>query len=121
MAPKVRQDLVVPFRHAPAAARGDASSMISQTLPMAAMFMRNKMLSWAAVFLAIQAFLNEPVNVIKKEGDTSQPPALRIGFALISLVTCYIDIFFPGTMPGGARKAADIASATASIVDAAST
>lgn len=79
--------------------------MISQTLPMAAMFMRNKLLSWSAFFLAIQTYLSEPINKPESSSDLgSQPPLLRIVFALISLMACYVEFVFPGTNP--ALKAA---------------
>ncbi|KAK6203408.1 uncharacterized protein RJT21DRAFT_119567 [Scheffersomyces amazonensis] len=121
MAPKVREDLVVPYRHVPAGVRAEASSVVSQSLPMAAMFMRNKMLSWAAVFLAVQSYLNEPINAPKKDSDSAQPPLLRIGFAFISLVTCYIDLIFPAANPA-IKKAADVTAAvTSSIASASST
>lgn len=75
--------------------------MISQTLPMAAMFMRNKMLSWSAVFLAIQSYLSEPINkpLTGKDNSGAQPPLLRILFAFVSLATCYLELFFPATNP----------------------
>lgn len=63
---------------------------------MAAMFMRNKLLSWSAVFLAIQSYLNEPAHKQEEKKDSAnQPPLLRILFAIISLFTCYMDVFFP--------------------------
>lgn len=90
--------------------------MISQSLPMAAMFMRNKMLSWASVFLSVQSYLNEPVNK-PESADTAaqQPPLLKLLFAIISLGTCYIDIIFPATNPvfKRAAKVASTAAATA--------
>lgn len=71
--------------------------MVAQSLPMAAMFMRNKLLSWAALFLAIQSYLNEPINA--ERAADAQPPFLRILFAFVSLGTCYLDLFFPSTSP----------------------
>lgn len=97
---KVREDLVVPYKHFPAKPRGEASSMVSQSLPMAAMFMKNKMLSWASLFLSIQSYLNEPINKPTSEDDQAQqPPLLRVLFAFVSLGTCYMDLFFPGANP----------------------
>lgn len=107
MSSPIRPDLVVPYHHVPAKPRNEAASgMVSQTLPMAAMFMRNKILSWSAVFLALQAFLAEPINK-PASADGAQPPALRIVFALISLATCYLEFFFPGTSPALKRAAAE--------------
>ncbi|KAI5963020.1 uncharacterized protein KGF55_002812 [Candida pseudojiufengensis] len=109
MAPKARAELVVPYRHVPAKARKDAGNIISQSLPMAAMFMKNKMLSWAALFLSIQSYLNEPIN--KEAEDGAQPPILKIVFALVAVLTCYIDVIFPQTNPT-IKKAAQVATET---------
>lgn len=66
---------------------------------MAAMFMRSKLLSYASLFLSIQAYLNEPVNAPKTDDEaaTAQPPLLRVLFSLIGVATCYMDIIFPST------------------------
>ncbi|EGV61559.1 hypothetical protein PSN45_000238 [Yamadazyma tenuis] len=111
---KVREDKVVPYHHFPAKPRGEASSMISQSLPMAAMFMRNKMLSWAAVFLAVQSYLNEPTNK-PSSGDeaATQPPLLRVVLAIFSLGTCYLDLLFPAVNPQLRAAQAAAAAATA--------
>ncbi|CAH6723426.1 uncharacterized protein CLIB1444_15S01024 [[Candida] jaroonii] len=116
MSDKINAEKVIQYHHFPAKPRGDASSMISQSLPMAAMFMRNKMLSWAAFFLAVQAFLNEPNHKPSGPDDAAQqPPFLRVVFAFISLGTCYMDLIFPGTNPmlRNAAKAASTAAASA--------
>ena len=60
---------------------------------MAAMFMRNKVLSWSALFLTVQSYLNEPINKPDAD-DGSQPPFVKIVFALVSVLTCYMDVFF---------------------------
>ena len=87
--------------------------MISQSLPMAAMFMRNKLLSWTAVFLAVQAFMNEPINAPKE--SEGQPPILRVIFGIVSLLTCYMDLIFPNTASSAKRGiVSDVASSVAS-------
>lgn len=111
MSSKIREDLVVPYKHIPAKPRSEASAMISQSLPMAAMFMRNKMLSWTSFFLAVQSFLNEPVN--KPDSSDQQPPILRVLFSIVSLGTCYMDLIFPSSNPA-LRKAAKVATDTVS-------
>ncbi|ODQ81875.1 hypothetical protein BABINDRAFT_160105 [Babjeviella inositovora NRRL Y-12698] len=120
MAPQFkREELVVPYVHHPAPARNDVSGTISQTLPMAAMFMRNKMLSWASLFLALQAYLNEPkYKVAKKEAST--PPLMAIGLAAVSLVMCYMELVFPQSGSNQAsqfaKQAAETAATTASSI-----
>ncbi|RLV96555.1 Uncharacterized protein JA1_000047 [Spathaspora sp. JA1] len=99
MSSKINQELVVPYKHVPAKPRNDnATSVMAQSLPMAAMFMRNKVLSWSSVFIAVQAWLNEPINAPPKENEGAQQPALlKVTFALVALLTCYMDVVFPGT------------------------
>lgn len=105
--------LTISYKHVPAKPRGEVSGVIGQSLPMAAMFMRNKMLSWAAVFIAIQSYLNQPDNKPADDKDSSaeQPPLLRILFAVISMATCYVDLLFPHMSPV-AKPVADVASET---------
>ncbi|KGU22567.1 hypothetical protein MGS_04622 [Candida albicans P78042] len=110
MAPKVREDLVIPYKHVPVKPRKDSTGVIAQSLPMAAMFMRNKVLSWSALFLTVQSYLNEPINKPDAD-DGSQPPFVKIVFALVSVLTCYMDVFFPNTNPA-LRMAAKVATET---------
>lgn len=108
--------------HTPAKAKNEALAMISQSLPMAAMFMRNKTLSWTAFFLAVQTYLNEPHHKTAKEKENAQPPLLKVTFALISLLACYIELIFPAMSPhlkqkqalDAAKAAAELASTVAS-------
>lgn len=95
--------------------------MVAQSLPMAAMFLRNKMLSWTAMFLSVQSYLSEPTNKVKDPKDTSQPPLLKLAFAAISLVTCYIDIIFPSQPTAKTAKSAaeTIVSSATSILSTA--
>jgi len=91
--------------------------MVAQSLPMAAMFMKNKLLSWTSLFLAIQSFLNDPINKQEDPDSTQQPPLLKIVFALIAVCTCYIDLIFPKANPTSkAGNLAQTASATISSV-----
>lgn len=93
--------------------------MISQTLPMAAMFMRNKILSWSALFLAVQSYLNEPLHKPEtKDESATQPPLLRVLFALISVFACYVEFIFPLSSP---TKRAVQAAATATVAAATAT
>lgn len=84
---------------------------------MAAMFMRNKIMSWSAVFLALQSYLSEPINKPEEDAQAgSQPPLLRLVFALVSLLTCYLDLFFPSTNPQIKKSALSKAAETVSSV-----
>lgn len=96
--------------------------MISQTLPMAAMFMRNKLMSWSSVFLALQSYLTEPVNKPESASDSgAQPPLLRLAFAFISLLTCYMEYFFPATSSSVRKTAVQSVTSVVSEATAAAT
>ncbi|CAK9440175.1 uncharacterized protein LODBEIA_P42750 [Lodderomyces beijingensis] len=122
MSSKQREDLVVPYKHVASKPRRDASNIIAQSLPMAAMFMKNKVLAWAALFLAVQSYLQEPINKPQTDdkGQAEQPALLRILFAVAAVGTCYMDLFFPSTNPA-LRKAASVATETMTTIAAAAT
>lgn len=79
--------------------------------------MRNKLLSWSALFIALQSYLNEPSNKVETS-EGSQPPLLRVLFAIIALATCYLDLLFPKYGPGAqkARQVVSTASSTLSSI-----
>ncbi|CCE82598.1 Piso0_002330 [Millerozyma farinosa CBS 7064] len=119
------EKLVIPYRHIPAKPRFETSGVVAQSLPMAALFMKNRLLAWSALFLSIQSYLSEPVNkpVSKDAKDqSSQPASLRVVFALIALLTCYMDVAFPSTNPSiKSQSVIDAASTAASATGSAST
>lgn len=84
---------------------------------MAAMFMRSKIMSWSSVFLGVQSYLSEPNNKPASSKDAgAQPPLLKLMFAFISLLTCYVEFFFPSSSPSlkrAAIKAAESVSTAA--------
>uniref|UniRef100_A0A060TGL4 ARAD1D24354p n=1 Tax=Blastobotrys adeninivorans TaxID=409370 RepID=A0A060TGL4_BLAAD len=65
--------------------------MFTNTMPLAAMFMRNKLLAWVALFTALQSFLNEPFT----QQSDAQPTWTSLVTALVGLVTCYMDFVIP--------------------------
>lgn len=115
----------MPYVHHPAKPRGEALAVIAQSLPMAAMFMRNRMLSWTAVLLAVQAWLNEPRHKVESNDSKQQPAILRVTFAIMSLLMCYAELVFPSMltmarqeqmMKKAAERAAELAALSASTV-----
>ena len=89
----IRPQNVHKYIHVPVAPKNAAANFVSQNLPLAAMFLKNKSLSWACAFFAIQSYLNEPY--IKDPSDDSQPAIFRIIFSLVAIVTAYLDLLFP--------------------------
>ncbi|KAK3330495.1 hypothetical protein B0H66DRAFT_64567 [Apodospora peruviana] len=97
-----RPDLIIPYQEP--AAKGDSSeiqSTLASTLPMAAIFMRNRYVGWAAVVFSIQSWLGESEESKK---NSSTPGYFSVGMSLMSLIVTYLPIFLPpqpGLQRGG--------------------
>ncbi|KAL6712596.1 hypothetical protein ACN47E_000473 [Coniothyrium glycines] len=88
-----RADLIVPYAE-PAKSKDetDMSSTVASTLPMAAIFTRNKMIGWVAVVFAVQAWLAET----PEQKKTSTTPAYyQIGMSVMALLVSYSSMFLP--------------------------
>ncbi|KAI0906702.1 hypothetical protein F4823DRAFT_565526 [Ustulina deusta] len=97
-----RPDLVVPYQEPPAAKSGDSpefSSTLSSTMPMAAIFTRNKYIGWAAVVFSIQSWLGESEATTQ---STSTPGYFSVGMSIMALLVTYLPIFLP-PVPGQAQ------------------
>ncbi|CAF9912588.1 MAG: hypothetical protein GOMPHAMPRED_007701 [Gomphillus americanus] len=73
-----RSDLIIPYRK-PAKDRDaptDITSTLSSTIPMAAMFTRNKYIGWTSVVLALQNWLSEGPN-----STNSTPAIMSLGMS----------------------------------------
>jgi hypothetical protein len=121
MAPSVkREDLIVPFIHVPPPADTSANNFVSQSMPMAAMMMRNKLLSWFSIFNAVFSALGSSHGAVAVEG--AMAPPLQLLMAVVGAAVCYVDLIFPtfggAITPKGAQKAAEIVSDTVSAATA---
>ncbi|KAK3393194.1 hypothetical protein B0H63DRAFT_457716 [Podospora didyma] len=88
-----RPDLVIPYQEpASKGEGGDFGSTISSTLPMAAIFLRNKYIGWASVVFSLQSWLGESEETTK---STSTPGYFSVGMSLMSLVVTYLPLFLP--------------------------
>ncbi|KAF2802976.1 translation initiation factor SU [Mytilinidion resinicola] len=79
-----RADLIVPYVE-PAKDRsdGDMTSTMASTLPMAAIFTRNKMIGWVAVVFSLQSWLAET----PEQAQTATTPGyFSVGMAFMSLM-----------------------------------
>ncbi|KAH7271451.1 hypothetical protein FSOLCH5_004324 [Fusarium solani] len=95
-----RADLIVPYQEPKATGDStDFSSTMSTTLPMAAMFTRNKLVGWAAVVFSIQSWLGESEESKK---NSTTPGYFSVGMSIMSLAVTYLPMFLP---PPGARSA----------------
>ncbi|PQE03503.1 family UPF0139 protein [Rutstroemia sp. NJR-2017a BVV2] len=74
-----RADLIIPYQSPVAKeSASDFSSTLGSTLPMAAMFTRNKLIGWASVVFAIQNWLGESSEAKK---TSSQPAYFSVGMS----------------------------------------
>ncbi|XXH02691.1 RNA polymerase II mediator complex subunit [Hypoxylon texense] len=97
-----RPDLAVPYQEP--APKGDAaefSSTLSSTLPMAAIFTRNRYIGWASVVFSIQGWLGESEEASKSSSGT--PGYFTIGMSVMALAVTYLPMFLPP--PPGTRPA----------------
>ncbi|KAJ3498990.1 hypothetical protein NLG97_g691 [Lecanicillium saksenae] len=66
-------------------------STLSSTMPMAAMFTRNKFVGWAGVVFSIQNWLGESAET-KKNGT---PGYFNVGLSVMALGVTYMPLFMP--------------------------
>ena len=95
MSQKRRKDLIIPYqRPLEKESAQDIGGTIGSTLPMAAMFTRNKFVGWASVIFAVQSWLGESSETRKK---SSQPAIFSILMSVMSLFVTYLPMFIPTT------------------------
>ncbi|KAJ4287009.1 hypothetical protein N0V90_012890 [Kalmusia sp. IMI 367209] len=102
-----RADLIVPFTEpAKDKSDGDMASSMATTLPMAAIFTRNKMIGWVAVVFALQSWLAETPE---QRRTAATPAYFSVGMSLMSLLVSYMSLFLPPVPvrpgPGSATEA----------------
>ncbi|KAI1090043.1 hypothetical protein F5B19DRAFT_494782 [Rostrohypoxylon terebratum] len=122
-----RQDLVVPYQE-PGPKSGDNaefSSTLSSTLPMAAIFTRNRYIGWASVVVSIQSWLGEGEDASKSSNAT--PGYFSVGMSedipltvtkttVMALAVTYLPLFLPqppSQLPTGTEAAAPVPPAGA--------
>lgn len=86
-------DLAIPYVHeADLDDNRGTGSMLTQTLPMLAMFLRSKPVAWVALASTVQTFLNEPIN---SEGT---PAIMNVFTGLLCVIVAYTDFVFIPTL-----------------------
>ncbi|KAI1466520.1 uncharacterized protein F4812DRAFT_434391 [Daldinia caldariorum] len=110
-----RPDLVVPYQE-PVPKPGDnaeISSTLSSTLPMAAIFTRNRYVGWASVVISIQNWLGESEEVTRSNNST--PGYFTVGMSVMALAVTYLPMFLPPppNQATGTGPAAPVAPAAA--------
>ncbi|KAF2773814.1 hypothetical protein EJ03DRAFT_69647 [Teratosphaeria nubilosa] len=95
-----RQELIIPYT-APEDQKenADIQSTMASTLPMAAIFTRNKMIGWTSVLFSLQSWLSETAE---QKAATTTPSIFGVGMSLLSLGVAYMPLFLPPQAVGKA-------------------
>jgi len=89
-----REDLAIPYASKDVEKKEtDYASTMSSTMPMAAMFTRNKMIGWTAMVFAVQSWLSETSE--QKKNPDRTPAYLGVGMSLMAVAMCYLPLFMP--------------------------
>ncbi|SCU86031.1 LADA_0D11782g1_1 [Lachancea dasiensis] len=89
-----RADLIVSYTHKvpPKASTSAASQgVLAQSMPMAAMFMKNKFLAWFALLTTVHYSLTAEAD----QSSPDQSPILKLLLSAVSLAVCYMNLIFP--------------------------
>ncbi|KAF2861520.1 hypothetical protein K470DRAFT_214809 [Piedraia hortae CBS 480.64] len=97
-----REDLIVPYQERSEKSGEDFSSAISASMPMVAIFTRNKLIGWTSVLFAVQNWLAEPA---KK--DDSMPGIFSIATSILALGAVYLPLFLPPPQKAGVQPQPD--------------
>ncbi|KAF2453114.1 hypothetical protein BDY21DRAFT_357326 [Lineolata rhizophorae] len=96
-----RPDLIVPYVE-PEKDRSDTDALgtVSSSLPMVAIFMRNKTIGWTAVMFSIQAWL---VETPEKRAASTTPGIFSVLMSVMALLVSYMPLFLPPPQQSRAR------------------
>ncbi|ODV63845.1 uncharacterized protein ASCRUDRAFT_67907 [Ascoidea rubescens DSM 1968] len=89
----IREDLVVQYVHIPLEPRSNPTGTLIQSMPMAAMFMKNKLLGWSGLTFAVQNYLTFHHDL--KQPEDAASPLLSLAFGFGGLIASYTDFIFP--------------------------
>ncbi|RAK76702.1 translation initiation factor SU [Aspergillus fijiensis CBS 313.89] len=82
-----RLDLAIPYIDPPKDKNeADMSSAMSSTMPMAAMFTRNRMIGWVSFVFSLQSWLGETPD---QKRNASTPAYMSVLMSLMALVVVY--------------------------------
>ncbi|KYK59931.1 uncharacterized protein DCS_01065 [Drechmeria coniospora] len=96
-----RPDLIVPYQEpTTSSAKADFASTLSSTMPMAAMFTRNRFVGWAAVIFSIQSWLGESEEAKK---SSSTPGVFSVVMSVMALAVTYMPLFLPPVAKPGSH------------------
>ncbi|EXJ82364.1 hypothetical protein A1O3_06177 [Capronia epimyces CBS 606.96] len=98
-----RADLVIPYVEPKEEKPTDFGSTLTSTMPMAAMFTRNRMLGWFSLLTSLLNWLGETPAQRQSSGT---PGYLSFGMAVLAVTVTYMPLFLPPPPnPSGAAAA----------------
>ncbi|OAL22679.1 hypothetical protein AYO20_11167 [Fonsecaea nubica] len=103
-----RADLVIPYVEPKDEKPTDFSSTITSTMPMAAMFTRNRMLGWFSLLTALLNWLGE--TPAQRQSPNGTPAYMSFGMAALSTDSYVPDIYAPVSTATAKRKRTTSAS-----------
>lgn len=75
--------------------------MLTQSMPMAALFLRNKFIGWLALVQSIHYYLNTDLQLLPASAESNpldQFPIMKVLISFFSLLVCYLGLVFPQQM-----------------------
>lgn len=100
-------------------ANESVSGLVNQSMPMIAIFLRNKYLAWFAFIQGVHYFLNTDADAEarfrtrpKENSALDQSPSVKLLLSLVGVLMAYINVIFPQplTPPGPTSKGSEPAS-----------
>lgn len=76
------------------------SGIVNQSMPMAAIFLRNRFVAWFAVIQSVHYYLNTDEDEAnakdgKQSSSIEQTPIIKVAMAMVGLIVCYMNLVFP--------------------------
>ncbi|CAG58393.1 uncharacterized protein GVI51_D01441 [Nakaseomyces glabratus] len=101
-----RQDLCVQYKKSepPRGIYSESQSLsgiVNQTMPMAAIFLKNKFIAWFSLIQSVHSYLNTDEETLEKNksktGNSAldQPPLVKVAMSLVGILVCYMNLVFP--------------------------
>lgn len=115
------------YKHAvapksPYATNTGVSGIVNQSMPMVAMFLKNKFIGWFALIQSFHYYLNTDPEAAtassKPSSAMDQPPLMKILLSVIGLLVCYMNLVLPQptTIPLPTKDDAEITTTTTTVI-----